>query len=419
MRLTFVITNAPPLVGGLEKVCLRLAQQLKKEGHTVRILGRFTEERHKLAGYFRDTQKPGILDCEGIKVEMLTLDARARLLLSPVFKLIWRPSTFPLARKLYVAALGPQLRKACAGSDVVHYFGVGREMLGFAAEAATRKVGARFIVEPALHEGQWGDKWLDALLYKRADMLFAHSHHEKGVLQRMGIPSVRICTLAHGVDACNSGNGDRFRLRHEIAGPMVLFLGRKTMEKGVGRLLEAWPEVAARFPEATLVFAGPRKGKEEELEKLAVSSWQLAETREQTSEVRDQRPEASAGKILDLDDLTEGEKQDALAACDVLCVPSEGESFGIVYFEAWNYGKPVVALDLPVLRETVGASRAGILATKDPREIAQGVVTLLENAEMRTQMGESGRKVALGHTWEKAAVQCLQGYEQAIKNKTL
>ena len=65
------------------------------------------------------------------------------------------------------------------------------------------------------------------------------------------------------------------------------------------------------------------------------------------------------GAFLNLDDVSEDEKQDALSACDVLCVPSEGESFGMVYFEAWAYEKPVVALDLPALRDSLGGSSGG------------------------------------------------------------
>jgi hypothetical protein len=53
------------------------------------------------------------------------------------------------------------------------------------------------------------------------------------------------------------------------------------------------------------------------------------------SAIRDPQSSEARPRVLDLDDLTEGEKQDALAACDVLCVPSEGELFGMVYFEAW------------------------------------------------------------------------------------
>jgi glycosyltransferase involved in cell wall biosynthesis len=265
LRISFVITNAPPLVGGLEKVCLRVAQNLQKLGHDVTIFGRFTQGRHQMEDFFSVSEKNQNLECEGVNVRVLTLDAKARLLLNPVFKLIWRKSTFPLARWLYVAAMRGQIAASSRGADVVHFFGNGPEMLGFAAEAAARKVGAKFVVEPALHEGQWGDKWFDALLYKRAHLLLAHTRYEAGVLERMGMPATKIRTIVHGVDFCDSGDGGRFRKKHGIAGPMVLFLGRKTQEKGVGRLLEAWPMVVEKFPEATLVFAGPKNAEFDKL----------------------------------------------------------------------------------------------------------------------------------------------------------
>jgi glycosyltransferase involved in cell wall biosynthesis len=406
VKISFLITNAPPLVGGLEKVCLRLAQNFKKAGHEVQILGRFSQERHSLKGFFEDSEKSHEFEYNGVNVRVLGLDARTRLLMKPVFKLIWRKATFPVAKWLYVAALGMQLRKVCTGSDVVHFFGNGPEMLGFAAEVVARTVGAKFFVEPALHEHQWGDKWLDALLYKRADLLLAHTRHEAGVLKRMGIPSTKIRTIVHGVDFCDSGDGERFRKKHGISGPMVLFLGRKTKEKGVERLLKAWPMVLEKFPEATLVFAGPKSVDFENLksEKLNAESGNLPATSHSLPAT------APKARVLNLDDLPEEDKQDALAACDLLCVPSEGESFGMVYFEAWAYGKPVVGLDLPVLRETIAANEAGIIVSMGPDELADAVCKLLGHSQLRQEMGQNGRKVVRHHYWEEAASSYLKAY---------
>jgi glycosyltransferase involved in cell wall biosynthesis len=536
---------------------LRVAQNLQKLGHDVTIFGRFTQGRHQMEDFFSVSEKNQNLECDGVNVRVLVLDSKARLMLKPVFKLIWRKSIFPLARWLYVAAMREQIAASSRGADVVHFFGNGPEMLGFAAEAAARQVGAKFVVEPALHEGQWGDKWFDALLYKRADLLLAHTRYEAGVLERMGMPATKIRTIVHGVDFCDSGDGERFREKYGITGPMVLFLGRKTLEKGVGRLLEAWPMVAEKFPDSTLVLAGP---KSTALRPMADGGWRMVEEKGLTTIERQGRreneqpkvgpkgegvgttesknTEGSAGlglasqdgaafsnpftselardsenasltrsasgpagariapedgrseivekefgsdggnhledsreflegqsqaglqmdsqklqsiraandtsasgqnssfvlireirgsnfaaldagrstldtapKALNLDDLAEGEKQDALAACDLLCVPSEGESFGMVYFEAWAYKKPVVALDLPALRETVGAAHAGILVENGSREVAAGIIALLENPEVRNEMGMRGKELAQQHSWEAAA----KSYELAYR----
>lgn len=391
------------MVGGLEKVCLRLAQNYKQRGHDVLILGRFSKERHGLQGYFCETEKPDQIEHEGAQVQVLALSCWSRLLLWPVFKLIWRKWTFPLARWLYVAAIRGQIAAACRGADVLHYLGTGVEMLGFAALSAAKKNGAMFVVDPAVHVGKWGEHWIDAQLFTEADLMFCYSSQEGEAIQRMGVAEEKIQKVPCGFDYSDSGDGEGFRKKHAISGPMVLFLGRKTMEKGVGRLLEAWPMVAEKFPEATLVIAGP---KSENFEKLK-------------SEIRDSPAtshslHATAPKALNLDDLTEGEKQGALAACDMLCVPSEGESFGMVYFEAWAYKKPVVALDLPVLRESVGATNGGLLVQDTPSEIANGITKLLENPALGAVMGAKGKELASRHKWDAAVDAYLQNYTRIM-----
>src|SRR4029077_14591024 len=55
--------------------------------------------------------------------------------------------------------------------------------------------------------------------------------------------------------------------------------------------------------------------------------------------------------LIDLDFTSEELKHDALAACTCLCVPSDGESFGLVYMEAGRYGKPAVGRKVAVLEE--------------------------------------------------------------------
>ena len=286
---------------------------------------------------------------------------------------------------------------------MLHYLGTGVEMLGFAALSAAKKNGAMFVVDPAVHVGKWGEHWIDAQLFTEADLMFCYSSQEGEAIQRMGVAEEKIQKVPCGFDYSDSGDGEGFRKKHAISGPMVLFLGRKTMEKGVGRLLEAWPMVAEKFPEATLVIAGP---KSENFEKLK-------------SEIRDSPAtshslHATAPKALNLDDLTEGEKQGALAACDMLCVPSEGESFGMVYFEAWAYKKPVVALDLPVLRESVGATNGGLLVQDTPSEIANGITKLLENPALGAVMGAKGKELASRHKWDAAVDAYLQNYTRIM-----
>ena len=384
MRIAFVITNAPPLIGGLEKICLRLAQELKSRGHEVKIIARFTKERHSLRGYFSDSESAGTFDNEGINTTVLPLNNAARILLFPVFKMIWRQWTFPFAKMLYVTALGKSLKNAVGSADVIHFFGNGAEMLGFAAESVAQKISAKFVVEPALHHGQWGDQWIDRKLYMEADLLLAHTRFEEVVLSEMGQEKERIKVITHGVDCCQDGDANRFREVHHLRGPIVLFLGRKTREKGILRLIQAWPLVLVKHPDANLILAG--SGIAKDLQELPPSTF-------------------------DLENLSEESKQDSLSACDLLCVPSEGESFGMVYFEAWAYRKPVIAIDLPVLQETIGESHGGILVKPDALSLASAINTLLSNPMLRTSMGEVGGLFAKRYAWTEAVESYLHCYQ--------
>ena len=180
-------------------------------------------------------------------------------------------------------------------------------------------------------------------------------------------------------------------LFRSIAREFVLFLGRKTEDKGVGRLLEAWPRILSEFPSATLVIVGP--------DRLPAS------------------PEARTPGVIEIADASEREKHESLAACDLLCVPSIGESFGLAAFEAGSHGKPVVVADVPALRDTVGAAGAGVLVAPEPTAIGEAVAGLLREPATRALMGERGRRLAAEMTHERALEDYLDAYRFALARR--
>ncbi len=382
--------NAWPLIGGLEKLGHRLAQNLQANGDQCLVITRFCQQFRGLAAYFSDSEPGRCSLIEGVKTDVISLRWWDRLLWIPLFRLIWRPITFPWAVALHNLVIVPRLLQRFKGAQVVHFLGSGPELLGFAAAEAARRLGLPLVVEPALHPGQWGDSWIDFRLYQLAERVLAHSQAERVVLQQMGIAQERIEVITLGVDQLDGGNGERFRLRHRIpaTAPLILFLGRQTREKGVLRVLQAFHTVQQQRPDALLVLAGPLHGD------LGVDS---------------------TPGVIQLNHLTEADKQDALAACTLLCVPSEGESFGLVYYEAWQFGKPVVALDLPSLRESIGAHRAGLLVSHDhPQALAEALFTLLQDPALAAAMGQRGQALAQCHSWDQAIRSYQDVYRQLV-----
>ncbi|MHA7303921.1 glycosyltransferase family 4 protein [Arthrobacter sp. TMN-49] len=88
--------------------------------------------------------------------------------------------------------------------------------------------------------------------------------------------------------------------------------------------------------------------------------------------------------------------------------------------EAMASGRPVVASDLPALREIVGHGVNGMLsAADDPPALAATLALLLRDEPLRRRLGESGRRAVLqGRTWAANAQRCEDKYQELINNRT-
>jgi glycosyltransferase involved in cell wall biosynthesis len=275
--------------------------------------------------------------------------------------------------------------------DVVHYVGNGWELLGFAALSVARRRRAAFTLLPAVHPGAWGDSSLDVSLYNQADAVFCLSDYERAHLTGLGVEPARLCVtgLAPASDA--RGDGERFRSRHGLGDrPLILFIARKQRYKGYHALCEAMSDVIKAVPEACLITIGP--------------------------DGEPPYPPVPSPAILDLGETGEAEKADALAACDVFCMPSTAESFGLVYVEAWSYGKPVVAGPAPAVRELVTEGCSGFCVRQQPDEIAAVLIRLLSHPDFGRRIGAQGRCLQQARfTWDAVGEVHRQVFAEVIK----
>jgi glycosyltransferase involved in cell wall biosynthesis len=107
-----------------------------------------------------------------------------------------------------------------------------------------------------------------------------------------------------------------------------------------------------------------------------------------------------------------------MAACDVYTMPSFEEPFGMVYLEAMAMKKPVIALDNGGSREIVEQAVTGLLSEpQDIDQLAQNILTLLQEPSLRIKMGLAGRKrVETCFTPNQMASKMLNIYEQLAPN---
>ncbi|MBI4011868.1 MAG: glycosyltransferase family 4 protein [Candidatus Rokubacteria bacterium] len=176
-----------------------------------------------------------------------------------------------------------------------------------------------------------------------------------------------------GFDPPPPADGERFRRRHGLQGPLLLYLGRKETGKNVHLLIEYVRRYRATHRgDLTLVLAGDGP--------LTAP--------------------ADAAGIRDLGYLEPPDKAAAYAAATVVCQPSVNESFSIVLMEGWLAGKPaLVHARCPVTTHHALGSGGG-LAFDRFYEFAEALTLLLEDAGLRDRLGTQGRAyVEAEYTW--------------------
>jgi glycogen(starch) synthase len=79
--------------------------------------------------------------------------------------------------------------------------------------------------------------------------------------------------------------------------------------------------------------------------------------------------------------------------CDIFCLPSVYESFGLVLLEAMVFAKPCIASRTGGMKELVIENETGFLVEPGNYiEFAERIITLVSDSELRIKMGEKGRE---------------------------
>jgi glycosyltransferase involved in cell wall biosynthesis len=95
--------------------------------------------------------------------------------------------------------------------------------------------------------------------------------------------------------------------------------------------------------------------------------------------------------------------QEALSQIGLLVLPSAAEGFGLVLIEAMAARVPVVATDVPGIRDVVRDGENGVLVRWDNEEaLAKGIDRVVNDLELRRSMVERAyQDVAERFTWER------------------
>jgi phosphatidylinositol alpha-1,6-mannosyltransferase len=177
--------------------------------------------------------------------------------------------------------------------------------------------------------------------------------------------------------------------------PIVLMVGRLNKSenyKGHQQMMEAWPLVLQRIPEARLWIVGDGD--------LRSSLERMAGEHALNHAVR------FFGQVSD------AEKERLIAQVRCLALPSRGEGFGLVYLEAMRLGRPCLVSNLDAGREVVNPPEAGLAVDPgDPAEIADVVQRLLSPGAEWEQWSARARS---RYEWRFTAEQFQQRLVSAL-----
>lgn len=178
-----------------------------------------------------------------------------------------------------------------------------------------------------------------------------------------------------------------FARQHNPQGrrPVIGMAARLAAEKGVEYLVAAMERILERYPQALVLYAGPYEnvlGEEAYRRRVMPAIRKLAE--------------AGHWRFVGL--LSPEEMAAYYPNLDVLVLPSlnSTESFGLVQIEAMMNGVPVVASNLPGVRQPVGMTGMGEIAqVGDAASLAQAILKVLEHPEAyRGDPGAVARRFA-------------------------
>ncbi len=176
---------------------------------------------------------------------------------------------------------------------------------------------------------------------------------------------------------------------------VVLNVGSLRTQKNQHSILLAATEITRQFPNVVILIAGE------------------GPLRAQLRDAIDRKGLRNVVSLL-------GSRSDVpalLQLADLFLFPSRWEGLGLAVVEAQFSGVPVVASDIPALREAVIPDRTAILVPPgDVRAIEQAVCQLLGDAERRKAMGNEGAYFAKKHfSIESSADTLVQRYKSLLK----
>lgn len=378
MRPLHVTHQYRPAIGGAERYMTDLSEELVRRGHHVVV---YTSRSTDYVTWH--STLPPLEQLDGVEVYRFSSLVRRGY--------TWRALDFGLrnyrrtrARRYEPFILlgnGPlcpglffNLLRHGRRFDLVHLNSLHYAHTAYGYLAA-RLRGLPVVVTPHVHMEQdetYDVGYFQAIL-RGADLVFAVTKVEKDFLVGLGVDSGRVVVGGNSIRLDELPRQDARAARARLGLPadafIVLFLGRRTEYKGLDLTLEAFQRLKYDHPQLVLVVAGPNTDYSREM----LARYNGLE------------------RLVDLGAPSQADKVAALNACDVLCLPSGGEAFGIVFLEAWAVGKPVIGARAGAIPTVITEGHDGLLIEPgNAADLEEKLRMLIRSRDLCRELGVRG-----------------------------
>ena len=366
--------------GGGEVVAYNLAINMAKRGHNVHVFTTSANHRE-----FIENREGLIIHRYRTIVKMIQRNISLGLVFKPLKELLdivhvhVGCTPFELIGSLQYAKINKKPLIVTYHGDVVPSY----DGLMYKSSVQIYNIATKKVLE-------YADTIVTPSRYYINESLFLEDYKYKIVEIPNGI-NLRDFEVPYSKEEC------RRKLGLSVDKRIILFLGVLHPKKGPDILLKAMPSVISEIPDSELVIVGDGVMRRE-LEELS-------------------RKYEVKGHVKFVGFVDENLKPLYYKAADVFCLPSiiTSESFGIVNLEAMACGVPVVASKIGGIPDVVKNGKTGLLVPpRDPKALAEAIICLLQDENVRRKMGRNARKKAENYSWKRIAEKYERVYEELI-----
>jgi N-acetyl-alpha-D-glucosaminyl L-malate synthase BshA len=372
IKIIMIIPAFPPkFLGGTEIAGYNIVKYLAKRGHNVHVMTQANLEPFK--------------ESKGEKFYVHSI----QFIKLPFFGLLlfWLKVLFILQK------LKP---------DIIHAQTIDMGVGGLLAKI--------FLKKPYVVYGRGGDvysswmfkNFISKIIIKNANAVFALTEDMKKEMTK--IYKRDIIVIPNGIDILKFKNLSKRNIRRIMNIPIdekiIIFVGRLKAVKGIEYLIKAMEIIQQKNGKAKLMIVGD--GAEKEKLETLVDKLNLNKN------------------VMFIGKISNEDIPKYLIMSDIFVLPSLREGFPNVILEAMASGLPIIASNVGGIPEIIKNGENGFLVEpKNPEMIAEKILMLFENNELRKIIIEKNKEDVKRYSWEDITEKLEENYRELINTNRL